>query len=243
MVTFSTAYSTWYQWIEGLFFYKVYLCETKCVLCPWDFCLYFITYKSIEIVSTLMTGTRGWNLADSWLRTSANSCWCFNCFLIFIILTIAAYNSTYTSSLYRFIYNSLVENNQHSLKDRELLLKLPSRPIQVCIHSLHHPDFQAWTICSSMDIVQCSKWKQMWLDSPRKLLIGMLTTFPQCNCQLDFPGTLSQTVALTEFVWKFQNNPLQKALSRCIVSTHLHPQLVDFFSHLMPAYPNSKYRP
>ena len=95
-------------------------------------------------------------------------------------------------SLFGFIYNPLVENNQHSLKDRELLLKLPSRPIQVRIHSLHHPDFQVWTICSSMDIVQCSKWKQMWLDSPRKLLIGMLTTFPQCNLSLEFPELRSQ---------------------------------------------------
>ena len=69
-------------------------------------------------------------------------------------------------------------NNRHSLTDQELLLKLPSRPIQVCIHSLHHPDFQAWTICSSMDIGQCSKWKRIWLDSPRKLLIGHVNNVP-----------------------------------------------------------------
>ena len=39
---------------------------------------------------TLMTGTRGLNLEESWLRTSARSCWCFSTFLIFMILTIAA---------------------------------------------------------------------------------------------------------------------------------------------------------
>lgn len=43
-----------------------------------------------------MTGTLGLNLDDSWFRTSARSCWCFKTFLIFMILTIAAY--TYTDT-------------------------------------------------------------------------------------------------------------------------------------------------
>lgn len=44
---------------------------------------------------TLMTGTLGLNRDDSWFRTSARSCWCFRTFLIFMILTIAAYKHTW----------------------------------------------------------------------------------------------------------------------------------------------------
>lgn len=40
---------------------------------------------------TLITGTRGLNLEDSWVRTSPSNCWCFRTFLIFMILTMAAY--------------------------------------------------------------------------------------------------------------------------------------------------------
>lgn len=46
------------------------------------------------VLVTLMTGTLGLNLDDSWFRTSARSCWCFKTFLIFMILTIAAYERT-----------------------------------------------------------------------------------------------------------------------------------------------------
>ena len=31
------------------------------------------------------------HLGASWLSTSVMSCWCFSCFLVFMILTIAAY--------------------------------------------------------------------------------------------------------------------------------------------------------
>ena len=39
---------------------------------------------------TLITGTLGLNLDDSWFKTSPNNCWCFDVFLIFIIRTMAA---------------------------------------------------------------------------------------------------------------------------------------------------------
>lgn len=39
---------------------------------------------------TLMTGTRGLNLEDSWVSTSPSSCWCFRTFRIFMIRTMAA---------------------------------------------------------------------------------------------------------------------------------------------------------
>jgi len=53
---------------------------------------YLISSQDCRVLQsiTLMTGTRGLNLEESWFSTSAKSCWCFKSFLIFMILTIAA---------------------------------------------------------------------------------------------------------------------------------------------------------
>merc|ERR1719500_713361 len=46
----------------------------------------------------LITGIFGLNLGASWFSTSVISCWCFSCFLVFMILTIAAWMSNFLSS-------------------------------------------------------------------------------------------------------------------------------------------------
>ena len=56
--------------------------------------LRFVTFLSL----TLMTGTFGLNLADSWLSTSVINCWCLRIFLVFMILTMAAWISNFLSS-------------------------------------------------------------------------------------------------------------------------------------------------
>lgn len=50
-----------------------------------------IMHEEREREITLMTGTLGLNLEESWFRTSARSCWCFKTFRIFMILTMAAW--------------------------------------------------------------------------------------------------------------------------------------------------------
>lgn len=61
---------------------------------------------------TLMTGTLGLNREDSWFRTSARSCWCFRTFLIFMILTMAAYTQTHTHNQHYFLLNE--RHSRHS---------------------------------------------------------------------------------------------------------------------------------
>lgn len=57
-----------------------------------------------------MTGTLGLNLEESWFKTSANSCWCFKTFLIFMMRTIAACNDIIL--IYNYLHSLLKINIQ-----------------------------------------------------------------------------------------------------------------------------------
>ena len=60
----------------------------------------------MSFTGTLMTGTRGLNLDESWVRTSDNSCWCFDVLRIFMIRTMAAcgIRQATCTCMYMYIY-------------------------------------------------------------------------------------------------------------------------------------------
>lgn len=69
-------------------------------------------FNSAVAFYTLMTGTLGLNLEESWLRTSARSCWCFSIFLIFMMRTMAAYRSTRIQ--YLLVHTSVKNMNRQT---------------------------------------------------------------------------------------------------------------------------------
>lgn len=147
---------------------------------------------------TLMTGTLGLNLDDSWFRTSARSCWCFNTFLIFMILTIAAYthNNTHKnhrialslqyctrikkSPLTKTVLHDHAKNCNHLYEEFSILLNVfVSRFLFLLLLSLHGDiDVHSQLLTATKTELSVSKNKLSFLSpEPKTIIYKSLTSY------------------------------------------------------------------